>query len=246
MKQISYWAKENVFKSRSLIVIFWILLNIIGIYLGKLFKEINIDIPEIYFSLCLFIITILWIKYPRKAAVKVRRKYSFYAYRKAFDFLLSFATFILIVYTGNHWKNLNANTQIASASTIVSLPKDSVDGKNILIKNFIDEIKSKDVSRLSNRDKSKMIKKQISAIKGTKDLSKSNKTLLIILSIIIANFLFAGIAALSCSLACNGMEGLAVVVFIGGTALLILLLIKVLKQIKTKKSPVEGVVNPST
>ena len=244
MKQISYWAKENVLKSRLLIVIFWLLLNIFGLYVGELFREIDIKIPENYFSVCLFIITILWIKYPQKASTKEKRKCSFYTYRKTFDVLLGFTTLILIVYTGNHWSNLNANTQTASASTILNLPKDSFNSKNILIKNFVDEIKSKDVSKLSNRNKSKIIKKQIGVIKGAKDLSKGEKTMLIILSIVFASFLLFGIAALSCSLSCSGMEGLATLVFIGGTALIVFLLIYVFKKLKTKKPPGEEIINP--
>lgn len=244
MKQISYWAKENVFKSRLLIVTFWLLLNAIGLFVGKLFKEIHFELHENYFSICLFIITILWIKYPQKAGVNVHRRFNFYAHRKTFDFLLGLTTLILIVYTGNHWSNLNANTQVASASTILSFPKDSANSKNLLLKNFVDDIKSKDLSKLNNRDKSKILKKQIRTIRGIKDLSKGEKTALVILSIILATFLLFGIAALSCNLACSGMEGLAAILAIGGYTLVILLLISVLKKIKTKKTSTEEIANP--
>ncbi len=243
MKQVSYWAKENVVKSRLLIVTFWILLNTIGLFVGKLFREIEIDMPKNFLYICCIVLTILWIKYPQKANKKAKEHNNFYACRKTFDCLLCVTTLVLIVYTGNHWRNLNANLNSATASSVLTFPKDSANSKTLLLKHFVDDVKSKDISKLSNSEKSKIIKKQISVIKANKDLTKGEKTLLIILSIVVASFLLFGIAALSCSLACSGMEGLAALVALGGTALIVFLLVKVLKKLQHKKTPSEEIIN---
>lgn len=235
MKKISFWAKGHVLQSRILIIFFWITLNIIGVFLGKLFKELNITIPEYSFNICLCFLLILWIKYPQNRNKATYRRHIFYFHKKLFDLFFAVLTFIVIVYTGNHWKNLSVNTQKAAASTILNLPKDSSVYKNLIIKNFIFIIKSQDKSRVSSHDKRKLIKKQIRTINKTKDLSKTEKTILIILSILIASTLLMGVAVLSCSLSCSGMEGLAALVGIGGITLIIILLLQVLKRINRKK-----------
>ncbi len=234
MKRISYWAKSHVLTSRILIVLFWITLNIIGVFVGKLINQLSITIPTLTYNICICLLLILWIGYPQKTDKATYYRYGFYFHKKLFDFLLALLTFILIVYTGNHWKNLFVNTQKATASTTVNLPKDSSLSKNYLLKNFIYTIKSQDVSKMSNSYKKALIKKQIKAVKQTKDLTKTQKTLLIILSVFIALFLLFGVAVLACNLSCSGMEGLAFLVGFGGTTLIILLLSLVLKRINRK------------
>ena len=90
------------------------------------------------------------------------------------------------------------------------------------------------VNKLSQREKLRLIKDQIKTIKHDKDSSKGDKTLLIILSVIIALGLLSGLAALSCSLSCNGSEALALIVGIGGTFLIIFFLALIIKHISNQ------------
>lgn len=235
MKKISYWAKSHVIPSRILIIYFWITLNILGVYIGNLIHQLSFTIPTYIFNGCLCMFVILFVAYPQKNASVFYKGFGFYFNRKIFDFSLGLVTFILIVYTGTQWKNLNVNSKNASASSIIHLPKDSVINKNLLIKNFINSIKAEDVSKMNYAYKKAIIIKQIKAVNQAKDLSKNQKTFLIILSVLIALFLLFGVAVLSCNLSCSGMEGLAFLVGFGGATLIILLLNFVLKKINRKK-----------
>ena len=71
---------------------------------------------------------------------------------------------------------------------------------------------------------------------------------LIILSVLVALGLVLLVTSLACELSCNGSEAAAVVLAIGGTALVVFLLIVVLKSLnrKYKKSKEKEVEMPPT
>lgn len=231
MKKISYWAKNHIWQSRLLIILIYILLNVNGIFTGKLLNEVNVIIPGIYFIVCIIFTIVLCIFYPERNAKPGVSSSALYLRRKLFDFSLGAVTFLMIIYAGNNWKNLFAKSESAQASNIIHVPKDTVIYNNPLIKNFIAVIKSMDVNKLSQREKLKLIKDQIKTIKHDKDTSNGSKALLITLSIIIALFLLFGLAGISCSLSCSGSEALAIIVGIGGTFLIIFFLIRIIKRI---------------
>jgi len=231
MKQISFWAKNHIWQSRLLIILIYILLNVNGLYTGKLLNEVNVIIPELYFIVCIIFTITLWIWYPKKSAKQVVSASVLYTRRKLFDFSLGAVTFLMIIFAGNNWKHLFAKSETAQAFNIIHIPKDTVIYNNPLIKNFIAIIKSMDVNKLNQREKIRLIKDQIKTIKHDKGASKGEKTLLIALSIFIALFLLTSLSALSCSLSCSGSEALAIIVGIGGTFLIIFFLIRVIKRI---------------
>ena len=231
MKKISYWAKKHIWQTRLLIILIYILLNVIGIFTGKLLKEVNIIIPQVYFIAVIICTMALWIWYPDKDAKKVRSPSALYIRRKLFDFSLGLVTFLLIIYSGNNWEHLFIKSESAKATNIVTLSKDSAIYNIPVIKNFIAGIKAMDVSKLSQKEKLRIIKKQIKNINSDKESSKSDKALLIILSILVALALLLGLAALSCSIGCAGSEALAVIVAIAGTFLIIFFLARIIKHI---------------
>lgn len=236
MKIISFWAKNHIWQSRQLIILIYILLNVIGIFTGKLLNEINVIFPQIYFIACIIVTIALWMWYPDKQNRKPGVSPSaLYVRRKIFDFSLGAVTFLMIIYAGNNWKNLFLKSESAQASKIIPHSKDSSIYNSPLIKNFIAGIKGLDVSKLSQREKLKLIKKQMKTIKHDKDTSEGNKTLLIILSVLIALGLLYGLAALSCSISCGGSEALAIIVAVGGTFLIIFLLIRIIKRITNRR-----------
>jgi pilus assembly protein TadC len=140
----------------------------------------------------------------------------------------------MIIYIGNNWQYLFINNEVAQASKIVRISKDSAIKNNALIKNFVAKIKNTDISKLSQHEKIKLLKEQIRAIKHDKDTSKSNKTLLIVLSVVLALVLLFCLAILSCSISCSGSEALAVIVAIAGTFLIIFFLVRFIKHLSNR------------
>lgn len=224
MKKISYWAKDHIWQSRLIIITIYILLNILGIFTGKLLEDVNVNLPQFCFIACAGFTIVLWFFYPGKSK-------KLYVRRKLFDFSLGAITFLMIMYTGNNWAHLFIKSESAQASKIIRVSKDSTITNNRLITNFINSIKSMDVSKLSQKEKIKIIKKQIKEIKKDQETSKGEKTMLIILSVIIAIALLFLLASLACSLSCAGSEALALLVALGGTFLIIFLLVKFIKRI---------------
>lgn len=233
MKAISYWAKHHPWQTRVIIIMIYVLLNIIGISIGKQLTGLNVVLPEIYFSICVILTIGLWIGYPAKFNSNGHK--TAYWHRKVFDGGLALVTLLMVIYAGNHWKYLFFNTQTAQATKVVPKSKVAITD-HPLMKNFVSHLKSLDVSKLSQRDKMKLIKNQIKAIKHSKDTTKGEKTLLIVLSVIVAIALLIGLVGLSCSIACAGSETLALIVALGGTFLVIFFLIKVIKRINNPKA----------
>lgn len=235
MKKISIWAKNHVWQSRLLIILIYILLNVLGIFAGKLLREINVIIPQLYFTACIIITILLWVLYPDNKNLKAGRKPSeLYFRRKLCDLSLGAVTFLMIIYIGNNWESLTVKSESAYASKIIRIPKDSALSNHPLIKNFITSIKNMDVSKLTEREKIRIIKKQIKAVQQDNEKSKGEKTLLIILSIIIALGLLFALGALSCSIACSSSGALAIIVAVAGTFLIVFFLVRVIKRISNR------------
>ncbi len=137
-------------------------------------NEVNVIVPGLYFVACIIFTIALWIWYPQKQNAKQGVASSvLYTRRKLFDFFLAAVTFLMIIYAGNNWGHLFIKTESAQASSIIRFSKDTAIYNNPLIKKFIAGIKSMDVSKLSHREKLRLIKDQIKAIKHAKENSKS-------------------------------------------------------------------------
>ena len=243
MRSISLWAKSHIWQARMLIVTSYLLLNIIGIYTGRLLKDINVMLPEGCFSIATIIFISIWILYPsgKHSRERIAKKIS-YTRRKSYDVILISITFVMIVYAGNNSERLFLKTNTASAAFIIPVVRDTSEINNPLIKNFVARIKSIDVSKLSQREKIRMLKNQVRIIKHDKALSKAEKTLLIILSIIVACSLFLLVGALSCNIACAGSEGLSILVLLAGTFLIVFLLVRIIKRINHPRVQKNGMI----
>lgn len=233
MKSISFWAKKHIWQSRLLIIIFWLLLNITGIFIGKQYAEINIHLPEYYCLLCIFFITVLCIIYPRQNSHTASPNK--YFYRKLCDTLLAGFTFIMIIYTGNNEKRIFERAQNSYAASIISLPGDTGLYNHPLMRDYLSKLRSSEIKSMSTHAKMKLIKRQLRSVRNDKEITKVTKALLIGLSVLAGFFLIIGVAALSCSLACSGSEGMAYVVAFGGTFLIIFFLVKLIKHISKMK-----------
>lgn len=231
MKRISCWAKNHVWQSRLLIVVIYILLNVIGMFTGRLLNELEVILPALYFTVCLIVAGGLLLGYPKKTRRNVSSS-ALYFRRKLYDFSLGAITFLMIVYLGNNWQRIPLQGEFASATKLASVVKDSAANYNHdLLKNFIADIKSRDVGKLSQRQKSTLLRDQVKKINKDKELSPLAKAGLIFLSVIVALALLFGLAGLSCSIACSGSEALALIVLAAGTFLIIFFSVRLISNI---------------
>jgi hypothetical protein len=125
----------------------------------------------------------------------------------------------------------------------LSFPKDSTIKSYKSIAEFRALMKDETGKPLKWKEKKKLLKEQIRAIKKDKDVSNAGKVALIILSIAVALGLLYLIAALACDLSCSGSEGAATVLMIGGAGLIVFLFILALRAILGKKKRAKKPVN---
>ena len=241
MKKISFWAKNHKRPARIIIVASFILLNGLGILTGILLNDLNIYISGI--TMLLFVSAFIAgvIFYPSKNKRGTgHNSLPFYFKQKGFDFILAASAFCMVTYSGNRPETLFQQYPVLNASVIsVSInPKDSTLKSYRTISEFTASIKNENGESLTWKERKKMLKEQVKEIKKANDLSNGEKTLLIILSVLVALGLIALIATLSCSLSCSGSLGAAVLVGVGGTALIILLLVIAIRAIYGKKKNV--------
>ncbi|MDX1938599.1 MAG: hypothetical protein SFU21_15875 [Flavihumibacter sp.] len=235
MKSISIWARHNKWQARFAITISWILLTLIGLYLGLVIREFNFMLPMsvLVSSIVAFLMTFLLypLKYQRK-----EKKSSFYAWQKNSDFVVATASFIMIIYIANKPETLLSGYQsgLAAVTSEISFPIDSAHRTYMSIKDFNSSMKDADGKLLKWKERKKLLKSQIKAIRKADDMSKSKKTALIILSVIVAMGLLLLVSSAACTLSCNGSGAAALIVGIGGTALVVWLLIVVIRRIKSK------------
>lgn len=244
MRKLSLWAKHHKQAARLIIISSFVLLTIIGYYTGSWMNDLAISLP----GTILFIALISYIAgvmaYPqRPVSKKISKTKSFYIRQKICDTGLAVSTFLLIVYLANHpgtFIHSFVPANAVSGNTLV-LPKDSSAKTYKTIREFSASIKDKDGNLLKWKERKKLLKEQVRSIKKADNLSKGDKAGLIVLSVIVALGLVLLVGALACELSCSGSEGAALLVGIGGTALIIFLLVITIRAIKKgKKEPKEA------
>ncbi len=249
MKRISTWAKNHIGPARLIIAGSQILIALLGIITGLLLKDLNILLPTVFISVVILFFMAACLVYPSKEKRgHVSRPGFYYARQKSCDFVLAASCFCLIIFLSNRPDRLfqYSLTPEAYAVTNPSLPTDSSLKTYKPVDAFAASMKDENGKTLKWKERKKLLKEQINAIKKSDSGPGNNKPLLIILSVVAALGLLSLVASLSCSLSCNGSEAAALIVGIGGTALIIFLLVIAIKAIKRKKVipnpdlPVEG------
>lgn len=229
-KQLSFWARDHKWASRFIIVFSFIIMNILGIIAGLLMGELNISFSTWFILLSMLIFSIVWLKYPDK------KQNSSYTFRKTCDGILICTTFLMFLYFGNR-RITPIDSNVFSASAITSSrPTDSTKTYKSL-EEFKKSLKDENGKPLKLKERKKLLKQQIKAIKNDKNMSDGGKVGLIILCVLLALALAYGVAALSCSLSCSGSEGAAVVVAVLGLAGVALLTFFVIRSITRKSKP---------
>lgn len=255
MRKLSLWGKNNKILARIIIVTSFILLTALGIATGLLLTDVGVSISPaaMFVFFCLYFTGL--VAYPAKSLRgKKLNAAAFYVRQKSCDFLLAGSTFCMIVYFSNRPAEIfNYSAPLHAALPVsAKLPTDSTLKAYKTMAAFSAFLKDETGKSLKWKEKKKLLKEQIRAIKKDNDLSKGAKVGLIILSVLGALGLLYLVSALACNLSCGGSEGAATLVMIGGAALTVFLLIIVIRAIlgrkkkpknpenKAKEQPKEG------
>ncbi|HET7116839.1 MAG TPA: hypothetical protein VFI29_10130 [Hanamia sp.] len=236
MKKISYWAKIHKTQARTAIVVSFIFLNALAFFTGHFLNQIGIFLlPQFLFG-CFFIFLIALIAYPLKKLKGTKPKsLAYYHLQKSCDFILAASTFCMIVCLCNRPERLFQFYPQIKAFVVVSPSKDSSVKHYKSISDFYSSLVDGKGNSLKWKERKKLLKEQVREIKRDPNTSKGEKIALIFLSVLAAAGLLFLVAGLACNLSCNGYDGAAAIVGIGGTALVIFLLVLAIRAINGKK-----------
>ena len=234
MKQLSLWAKNNSRKARLIIIVSHILILLLAWFTGSEISGLSDELPGYLKIIFVLVFIITAFIYPVK---KNNPGYS-YAKQKTCDFLLALSTFGMMtgIAASGEIKFGSLSPLYASTPSAINNNKKDPTAEQILA-----SLKHRDKSSLTRAEKRILkaeFKKQLkiwtlAKISGNKQ--QGDNAGLIILAIIGAVGLFFLVAALSCSLACNGSDAAAIVVLLLGTAAIVLALIAIIRSINRKK-----------
>ena len=233
MRNISVWAKQHPWHARIIIVISFLLLGTIGILSGHMLGNLGVSLPLLFLLCFAAVYAFAFISYPRKK----EKGMAYYRKQKTCDLLLAGSTFFMILFLGNHPERVFRYPSPFSAAmaSIPVNPGDSMQHSYKPISVFAKSMKGEDGKLLKWKERKKLLKEQVNAIKKSGGMSQKAQTGLIILSVIVALGLLALVGALACNISCNGSEVAAVIVGVGGAALIIFLLILVIRKLSGKR-----------
>jgi hypothetical protein len=243
MRKISLWAKHHRFEAIAFIVIIKLLLAVIAFYLGSLLLELKFYIPFSVFIIALTVLITAALLYPSRRLSRLSKK-KFYIRQKSCDFLIATCSFVMIGTLVNNNLPVPGAT-ISSASTVTTSTTPTAE-------EILASLQYRDKSSLTKQEKrilKEEFKKQLNLFAKAKIAGNKKdgaNALWIILTIIAALGLLYLVAALACSIACNGSDAAAIIVAVLGAAAVIWGAIAVIKRIsrgpKNKKvdSPETG------
>ena len=235
MRKISFWGRANKWNARLITITGTILLVLLGIATGSLLNDLAVHMPPATLTLLIIIYFVGVFLYPSKQ--NKNKDCRFYQKQKTCDAILAASTFLLTAFiANNNFRDIQFISGL-QASTIAKpiLPADSTVKKYKSITAFSASLKNENGEPLKWKEKKKLLKEQVRAIKKAEGLSKSGETILVILSVIAALGLLYVVAALACGISCNGSAAGAIVVGVLGTAVVVFLLIRVIRSINRKK-----------
>lgn len=232
MKRISYWAKLHPWSARGLIVLLYCVLNLSGFLLGRLLLDTGFQFHSNLGWIAAGIILAVFVFYP--SGRFATRRPTRYLERKLADAILLAATFLVIVSSANRFHDAPFCVGFVRAALVEPVSKDTTGKIGASLKSFSGSMYNSSGKPVSLKTRVHLLQKQVKKVKASNDLSSGERTVLITLSILVAIFAVFGLAALACNLSCSGAEGLAWLVGLGGTALIIFLFLIVIKAINRK------------
>ncbi len=233
MRKISLWAKHNILVARLLLASSHIALVLIACFFGLTLLDNGIFLTPtfLYISLAVWIIAV--ITYPSGVMKRVL-KVKFYQRQKTNDFFIALGTVLIICYSTNTEFLSTSNSTNIYASSVTEFSHDPIDPTAAVI---LASLEFRDKSTLTKKEK-RILKKEFKSQLGiyikakvTGDEDTAGKAGLIILTIVVALGLLYLVAALACSLSCNGMDGAAIAVALIGTVGVVWATIAVIRRI---------------
>lgn len=230
MRKLSLWAKHYPVYARIVIVISHCILIWIGYFLGMQLTQSGIELSSlwIYFLMIVFFVTAF--VYPSNHARKN------YIKRKLCDFIITFCSFFLTICLVNELNKPFTMYQTAQAtSRIVPSPYKYGEAKTLL-----EQFQNGEKTKFTPKER-RIIKKEFkyqlgqyakAKITGNKDAQGQAAAILLVC--IAAVGLFILVSALACNIACNGSEVAAWIVFLLGTAAIVLGAVAIIRNIKRK------------
>lgn len=230
MRKISYWARLHPLPAVSLIVFLKITLAVWAVWFGYQLRQEGMLLPSslLYVAGCTALLCIA--AYPdRKRSYSIARYYR----QKSCDFLLTIASFVSIAVMANHPEASPGLTGNMPVQAFVIRPT---------AEQILQQLKENPAKKLSRSEK-KILKKEFNKqlliyakAKLTGNKEGSDKSAMIILTIIAAIGLGILLASLVCSLSCNGSDAAAVAVALIGGVALIWGTIAIIRSINRKKN----------
>ena len=214
---ISFWAAMNPWTTRFMFAGVQIALATAGVMLGERLAENSIYFSDLSRDVLLGTFLTSSIFYPVKHTSIKFFKHS-YLKQKGFDLALAISGFMLMVNAGND------PAMRASFTNLVSFKGHEQQKVNAL--NDHSQASKQLVYYLNDKQQQdeQTVPQHIATSKGTKIIY----TILVVLAALVLGML---LAAAACELSCNGLTGLAVLVGIGGVALLLGLTVWAIKSI---------------
>lgn len=213
MKKISVWAKDNVIPARIIIFCIHTTLIFLAGYIGTHLHKIPATAFYIAIALLIFISTV----YPRSSKKNFFRRRS-YAVQKTCDFIAAACFFTLLCFFANH--NLRLPSLQNTLYAVSLHPKN----EKPTARQILGSLKYRDKSTLTRQEK-RILKKEFKNQLGVyakatlkHDKAGQSHSVEIIFTIIVAIGLFGLLAALACTISCNGANALAILLLAVGTA----------------------------
>ena len=233
MRKISVWARNHRLAAISCIVMLKLLLALIAYYVGTSLSKLGIDIPFPVLAATMIVFLATAMFYPSRNRQKTISKNLFYTWQKTCDFVIAACTFVMIATLINSNMAATGTTE-AYASHVTTITEPTAEEILASLKYRGKSSLTKQEKRILKTEFKKQLKVYVAEkVKGNKD--GAGKAGLIILTIIGALGLLYLVAALACSLSCNGSDAAAVIVGILGVALIVWGTIALIKRISRGK-----------
>jgi hypothetical protein len=243
MHTISIWARDHKWTSRFLVSGIHIVLTGLAFYIGQALQDMSILFSNSLFWGAMLSFIAIAACYPDKKTKKAYASASvYYMHQKTCDFLLPVFTFLMICFIGNSPGNLFLSSFTSQGASLVQ-PADRENS----VKKTEDVKPAVRGLKLSRTERKALVRKLKTQIKqafqqvNEQKKNRGTKIALVVLASLVSLGLLYLVAALACSLSCNGSEAAAIAVLVLGITGIITLLVVVIKAIfRTKREkPVE-------
>lgn len=238
MKKLSKWASSHIFLSRTLLVIGHFILSVLAYYLVQNLNRLDYHLPKNGLYITIGIALLICLIYPSRSGFRfVFPFFHSYQFRKACDFLLLILSFMTFVFLHSDENILSLN-QSLRASSIVN---DSVQYQYKRTSVILESLSHRDKNSLTRAEKKVLVKefrfqsKKYAKSKFKPENENDDAALKIILIILLAIGLVFLLSILACSIACAGLEALAVILAIVGLAGIFWLAAVLIRDVNKKK-----------